>query len=94
MHPAVVYTLGRLILFAAVAIVLWLLGLDPFIVVFGALLISMPLSWFVLRGPRDEWSRRISGGVDRRKQRRADMDRELDEDWERDQSDDGSTPAP
>lgn len=93
MHPAVVYTLGRLILFAAVAVVLWFLGLDLAIVLFGALLISMPLSWFVLRGPRDEWSRRITGGVERRKQRQAEVDRQLDEEWERDQSD-GSAPTP
>lgn len=93
MHPAVVYTLGRLILFAAVAVVLWLVGLDLFFVLFGALLISMPLSWVVLRGPREEWSRRIAGGVERRKQRQAEIDSQLDEEWERDSSGDGSSPT-
>ncbi|XLW76434.1 DUF4229 domain-containing protein [Arsenicicoccus dermatophilus] len=60
------YTLLRLLLFFGCLSALGLVGLwGPLLVVLAGLL-SMVLSLFVLRGPRDEWSARIQQRVEGR----------------------------
>lgn len=52
MRAVFVYSLGRLAIFLASAALLALVGFRSWVLVLAALLVSMPLSYFVLRGPR------------------------------------------
>jgi len=52
LHPAVVYTLGRLVVFAGCAALLYLVGFRSWALVLVALLVSAVVSFFLLRGPR------------------------------------------
>lgn len=71
MSPAVKYTLARLGLFALVFAALWPLPLDPFLKVAVALLTSAGLSWFFLRGLRDQVAVGVADAVERRRAERA-----------------------
>lgn len=71
MSPAVKYTLGRLGLFAAVVAVLWPVPLDLFLKLAAALLVSAVLSWFLLRGWRDEMAVSLAEAAERRRAERA-----------------------
>ena len=73
--PFVVYTAGRLAVFAVVAAVLYLLGFRSWVLAFAALLLSMPVSYFVLRRQRTEFAR----DVERRVQERRELRRRRDE---------------
>ncbi|NUS74067.1 MAG: DUF4229 domain-containing protein [Corynebacteriales bacterium] len=53
LHPALAYTGGRFVLIAATAAVLYLLGFRTWPLAFGAIAISLPLSYFVLRRQRE-----------------------------------------
>ncbi|GIG57630.1 hypothetical protein Lfu02_20020 [Longispora fulva] len=68
MSPFVKYTLARLGMFAAIMVVLVLLPLPITLVVkvMVALLISLVLSFFLLKKMRDEMSDYIAGSVQRR----------------------------
>ena len=68
-HPAVAYTVGRLLIFIAVAAVLWLLGFRSWALVLVALLVSMPISLVVLRRQRLAFARDIA----RRRQHRREL---------------------
>jgi hypothetical protein len=48
-----IYTVGRMAIFAALTMVLWLLGLDLWSGLLFGLLLSMPVSYFLLRPSRD-----------------------------------------
>jgi hypothetical protein len=78
------YSALRLLMFFGFLCALWLLGLRDFWLVVAAALGSMAVSFFVLRGPREEFSRRIAQRVDERTARAAqgptDEDVEDDED--------------
>lgn len=55
------YTLLRLLLFGVVAALFWIVGLhDPLLLLLAAVFVSGLISLFVLRGPRDEVSTRLS----------------------------------
>lgn len=71
MSPVVKYTLGRLGLFAVVLAVLWPVPLDTFLKLAAALLVSAVLSWFLLRGWRDEMAVSMAEAVERRRAERA-----------------------
>lgn len=66
------YTLLRFMLLFAVLIVLWLVGARGFWLIVLALVISVPLSYFVLKGPRlamtqqlaDRMASRAAGSAD------------------------------
>ncbi len=71
MSPAVKYTLGRIGLFAVVLAALSPFPLDMFLKLAAALLISAVLSWFLLRGWRDEMAVSVAEAVERRRAERA-----------------------
>jgi hypothetical protein len=66
--PLVKYTLGRIGLFLAVLLVLWPVPvLSPLVKLLVALLVSFALSWFVLRGWRDQLAADLADRVERRR---------------------------
>ncbi|MPZ26918.1 MAG: DUF4229 domain-containing protein [Micromonosporaceae bacterium] len=68
MSPLVKYTLGRLGLFLAVFLVLWPVpALSLLVKLLVALLASFGLSWFLLRGWRDELAANLAEKVERRR---------------------------
>lgn len=68
MSPLVKYTLGRIGLFLAVLLVLWPVPvLSPLVKLLVALLVSFALSWFVLRGWRDQLAADLADRVERRR---------------------------
>lgn len=67
MSPAVKYTLGRIGLFVAVLAALWPVGLSIFLKLVLAVLFSAALSFFLLRGLRDEMAQQLATSIDRRR---------------------------
>jgi hypothetical protein len=65
--PALVYTAGRVAVFLAIAAVLYLLGFRNYILLLLALVLSMPLSYVVLRRQREAFAQQVSGRLDRRR---------------------------
>jgi Protein of unknown function (DUF4229) len=70
--PVLKYTLARMGLFVAVATILVVLpiGLNLFLRLAIAVLVSAALSWFLLKGMRDEVANRLAVAVGRRTDRR------------------------
>jgi cytoskeletal protein RodZ len=67
-NPAVKYTLGRIGLFIAALLVLLPFTMISFLLkLVLALLISSALSWFVLRGWREQYSLQLQNAVEKRK---------------------------
>jgi ABC-type spermidine/putrescine transport system permease subunit II len=69
--PVVTYSIGRLFVFLVVAAVLALLGLRSWLLVLAALLVSMPLSYVVLRGQRAAFARQLERRARERRELRA-----------------------
>jgi ABC-type spermidine/putrescine transport system permease subunit II len=69
--PVVTYSIGRLVVFLLVTAVLALLGLRSWLLVLAALLVSMPLSYVVLRGPRTAFARQLERRARERRELRA-----------------------
>lgn len=67
MSPAVKYTLGRIGLFLLVLLPLWPLDMDLLLKLMIAILASAGLSFFLLRGWREEIAQRLAGAAERRK---------------------------
>jgi hypothetical protein len=65
--PAVKYTLGRIGLFVAAFLVLLPFPLSLFLKLAIAIVVSAALSWFVLRGWREQYSLQLQNAVERRK---------------------------
>lgn len=80
--PALRYSLLRILLFLACLIALWLVGLRGFTLVILGGLLSMVLSLFVLRGPREEWTARLTERVEARTARVQGAHQVSDEDVE------------
>jgi len=78
-HPALTYTAGRTALMAAVAAALFAVGFRSWALVLLAIVISMPLSWFVLRRQREQLAERAAVHQQRRQQERAALRAVLDE---------------
>jgi mannitol-specific phosphotransferase system IIBC component len=71
MNPVLKYTLGRLGLLLAVLLALVPVPrVDLLIKLLVALVVSFVLSWFLLRGWRDEMSESLAGAMARRRERR------------------------
>jgi hypothetical protein len=67
-NPALKYTLGRIGLFVAAFLVLLPIPIDNiFLKLVLALIISSALSWFVLRGWREQYSLQLQNAVEKRK---------------------------
>ncbi|MEU6021057.1 DUF4229 domain-containing protein [Micromonospora sp. NPDC047134] len=67
MSAAVKYTLGRVGLFAAVVAALWPVNIDIFLKLIVALLFSAALSFFLLKGWRDEMAEEMAVAAERRR---------------------------
>ncbi|MEU2661119.1 DUF4229 domain-containing protein [Micromonospora sp. NBC_01740] len=67
MSAAVKYTLGRLGLFVAVLAALWLVEMNIFIKLMVALAFSAALSFFLLKGWRDEMAEEMATAAERRR---------------------------
>jgi hypothetical protein len=67
------YSVARLAVFAVVATVLYFVGLRSFLLVAVALLISLPLSYVVLRRQREALAAAVEHRVDGRRQRRSEI---------------------
>ncbi|MFG1954148.1 DUF4229 domain-containing protein [Micromonospora sp. NPDC048830] len=67
MSAAVKYTLGRIGLFAVIIAALWPVELDIFLKLMLALVFSAALSFFLLRGWRDEMAEEMAGAAERRR---------------------------
>ncbi|MEV4388658.1 DUF4229 domain-containing protein, partial [Micromonospora sp. NPDC049580] len=67
MSAAVKYTLGRIGLFVAVLAGLWLVDMNVFLKLMLALVFSAALSFFLLRGWRDEMAEEMASAAERRR---------------------------
>ena len=67
MSAAVKYTLGRIGLFVAVLAGLWLVDMNMFLKLMLALVFSAALSFFLLRGWRDEMAGEMAEAAERRR---------------------------
>ncbi|MFI2662386.1 DUF4229 domain-containing protein [Micromonospora carbonacea] len=67
MSAAVKYTLGRIGLFVVVVAALWPVDLNIFLTLMLALAFSAALSFFLLRGWRDEMAGEMAGAAERRR---------------------------
>lgn len=77
MRSTAVYTLGRVLVFAVLAGLGWLVGLRGFLLVVVALLLSIPLSWYFLARQRDAMAADVERRVTERRTRRADLRSQL-----------------
>lgn len=71
MRPVIVYSLGRAAIFLATAAVLALVGLRSWLLVLAALVVSLPISYFALRGPRAAFAAQIERRARERRELRA-----------------------
>ena len=67
MSPAVKYTLGRIGLFAAVALALWPVDMNVFLKLMVAVIFSAALAYFLLRTWRDEMAEQLGRASQRRR---------------------------
>ncbi|MCX4468849.1 hypothetical protein C5N14_13085 [Micromonospora sp. MW-13] len=70
MSAAVKYTLGRIGLFVVVFAALWPVGMNIFLKLMLALVFSAALSFFLLRGWRDEMAGEMGEAAERRRAER------------------------
>jgi hypothetical protein len=68
-----IYTIGRLGIWAALTVVLWMVGLDFFSGLLFGLLASMPVSYFALRASRERLNEALVARHHRRQQAKADL---------------------
>lgn len=73
MSASVKYTVGRVGLFVLLVALLWPLGLNLFVTLLLALLVSSVASFVLLRRWRSDMVGEIDGAVGRRRRRRADL---------------------
>ena len=57
----VMYTVGRIAIAAALVLILWLVGLDFWSGLLFGVLLSMPVSYFLLRPSRERLSEGLAG---------------------------------
>ncbi|MER7888778.1 DUF4229 domain-containing protein [Micromonospora sp. NPDC094482] len=67
MSASVKYTLGRIGLFVLVLAALWLVDMNLFLRLMLALVFSAALSFFLLKGWRDEMAEEMAGAAERRR---------------------------
>lgn len=78
--PVLVYTVLRLGLFVAVLAVLALLGARGWLLLLVAAVISLVLSYVLLRGPRERLAAQVAERVDPARRRPTRFDQTLDDD--------------
>jgi hypothetical protein len=74
---AAIYTAGRVLVFAVLAGLLWLVGLRGFLLVIAALVLSVPVSYFLLARQRDALAADVERKVTNRQSRREDLRSQL-----------------
>ena len=77
MKSAAVYTAARFLIFLVLAGLGWLAGLRGFLLVFVALLVSVPLSYYFLARQREAFAADVERRVTDRRTRRADLRSQL-----------------
>ena len=70
LHPGLIYTLARLGVFVGSLVILYVIGFRSWFLALGALLVSAPLSYFLLRRQRERFAQRVEGRVSRRRAER------------------------
>jgi hypothetical protein len=70
---AVVYTIGRLGIWALLTLVLWMLGLDYFSGLLFGLLLSLPVSYLALRSSRDRLTEALAARAVTRRAAKEDL---------------------
>ena len=88
MKSAAVYTAARVLIFLVLAGLGWLAGLRGFLLVFVALLVSVPLSYFFLARQREAFAADVERRVNDRRARHEELRSQLrgDDDQEPGQS--------
>lgn len=74
-----VYTIARFALFAVLALVLWLVGVPFLFAGLIAIVVSVPLSWFLLAKPRQAFAATIEERIERRREKSVDLGQRLDD---------------
>jgi len=74
---AAIYTAGRIVVFAVLAGLLWLVGVRGFLLVFAALVLSIPVSYFFLARQRNALAADVERKVTDRQSRREDLRSQL-----------------
>ena len=77
MKSAAVYTAGRVLVFAVLAALCWVVGLRGFVLVVAALLLSIPASWYLLARQREAMAADVERRVTARQARRSDLRAQL-----------------
>lgn len=77
MKSATIYTAGRILIFVVLAGLLWLVGLRGFPLVVGALVLSIPASYFLLARQRNALAADVERKVTQRQSRRQDLRSQL-----------------
>lgn len=77
MKSAAVYTAARVLIFLVLAGLGWLAGLRGFLLVFVALLVSVPLSYYFLARQRDAFAADVERRVNARRARRENLRSQL-----------------
>lgn len=77
MRPLIFYSVGRVGIFVAVAAISYLAGLRGLVLVLVAIVVSVPLSYVVLRRQRDALSGVVQRRVEARRERRDEVRSEL-----------------
>lgn len=73
-----IYTIARFAMFVVLALVLWLVGVPYLFAGLIAIVVSVPLSWFLLAKPREAFARTIEARVGQRQERNADLGKRLE----------------
>ena len=69
----VMYTVGRLGIWAVLTVVLWMVGLDFFAGLMFGLLLSMPVAYFALRPSRERLNEALVARQHRRREAKEDL---------------------
>ena len=77
MKSAALYTVARVLIFVVLAGLGWLAGLRGFLLVFVALVVSVPLSYFFLARQREAFAADLERRVNDRRARREDLRSQL-----------------
>lgn len=73
MKAFAVYSVGRVLVFVAVAALLYVVGLRGFVLALAALLVSLPVSYVVLARARADFAAVVERRVTERRARREDL---------------------
>lgn len=77
MKSVAVYTAGRVLVFGVLVALAWLVGLRGFLLVAVALLLSVPVSWFLLARQREALAADVERRITERQARRTDLRAQL-----------------